>query len=379
MFGNRLNLSQCQGNPIKHYSPASSYFYSDFVNANKSTLNPSNWLSLTSNVFTNPVYIYNNGSKSNVSRDDRIAKNHVFYKINCQYYDDNLANFSSYGMSYSNFTPTNYYTCLSTHLSDFSQSYYYIAPNYTIDNRFYFMYYPQIYRCWDNYINNNCIRLIYIIAFVYLILLFVFFLVDYIISKNEDLLDFIKIQIYKELFRYLVDDNIFEKMKHNFAEGQKDLKNNPETDKILDKKIDREAKANKFEKPINSVESPVVQKEGDVLVLKHNKIKVMKQNNFFIEIDNSDHKYSLEKDKNEPKDIFGKVDKELDPNQNNDHNSLFNDSQKHITNPDGIKDIIDIKELNNDLNIANINNEHDQFVYEDQDFELTNKQFFNSI
>jgi hypothetical protein len=113
-----LDIRGCDNLPITQYINFNNPDMVDYINSYRYLLqDTSKIFSSDSSFYTDPVFVYNNGTISNITYDQRL---NYFLPItfSCDYFDSKENRFVSSGVSFKNLT-NNYFLCESNHLSNF--------------------------------------------------------------------------------------------------------------------------------------------------------------------------------------------------------------------------------------------------------------------
>ena len=201
--GKDISISGCDRNLITISFPFESYRWLNYINRQKHLFDPQNYKSPDDPIFADPIYIEMNGEVSNDTVEERIEKYHRLYNITGNYFDVKNEKFSTEGMSFLNFTSdTNYIQVQSSHLSKFTT--YLIENNaeFKVNNRFFYLKRPRVFKWKGNYSNNKGFFIIGGSIGLYIILTIILSIYDYQTFKQEGLLDFLKREIVRVFLPY---------------------------------------------------------------------------------------------------------------------------------------------------------------------------------
>ena len=201
--GKDISITGCDNNLITISFPFESYRWLNYINSQKDLFDPNNYKSPDDPIFADPIYIEKNGQVSNDTVEERIKKYHRLYNITGNYYDTNNENFSTEGMSFLNFTSdTNFIQVQSSHLTKFTT---YLVENdakFKVNNRFFYLKRPRLFKYKGNYSNNKGFFIIGGSIGLYLVLTIIFSIYDYQTFKQEGLLEFLKKEIVRVFLPY---------------------------------------------------------------------------------------------------------------------------------------------------------------------------------
>ena len=194
--GNSISLTDCSNN-YKIYFPLNLYNKTK----TKLILTHGNFIFKNPNIGTNhpyvtwPVYVFDNGTVYNKSRELRIEEVYKLMNFYSTYYDYDL----KINKRYDNINYDNYFiSCSVNHLGLFSLEVYNNNEKYKIANLFFYL---EAYRVFKNY-DNFLITPVYIYVSLFAIFIFgliLISLIDYFKSqRKKDLLNGIKEAIIRE-------------------------------------------------------------------------------------------------------------------------------------------------------------------------------------
>jgi hypothetical protein len=232
--GKFIAISGCNGqNRIIIHMPFYSFRFLDELNSQKPLYDPHIYKSPDDPIFSDPVYIEENGFISDDTIEQRIEKYSRRYNISPNYYDENAYDFSLKGVDYINFTgDTNFIEFSSTHLCRFSNFIIKNNATYHPNGRFYYLLRPRIIKYLPNFINSLG-SLVLIVAFcIYLFLTIIFLCYDSRLQEKEILLNSIKEEIIKNFYPYAKNiEAIYKKLvptQMNIKDFKPEIKFGPE-------------------------------------------------------------------------------------------------------------------------------------------------------
>ena len=215
--GNEINIRNCPSDkPIKIQLPFNSYDWINYINEQKWLFLPENYKIESDPVFRDPILIWENGSVSDDTMEERILKYYRYYNVVGLVYTPNYDNLYEYtSFLFKNISDTFLLMFETNHLSAFTSM---LIPNvmkFVVDGRFYYLPRYEVLLCLDNHIHNP-VFFIWIALLGLFILISIFFaFYDYQYFDNLEILDFLKKEIVKVHFPYgqlkfgLNDENIY--------------------------------------------------------------------------------------------------------------------------------------------------------------------------
>ena len=217
IYGNQINIRNCPSDkPIKIQLPFNSYDWINYINEQKWLFLPENYKIESDPVFRDPILIWENGSVSDDTVEERILKYYRYYNIVGLVYTptyDDLYEYTSF--LFKNISDTFLLMFETNHLSSFTSMLIPNIMNFVVDGRFYYLPRYELLLCLDNHIHNPVffIWLALLALFILISIFFAFY--DYQYFDNLDRLDFLKKEIVKVHFPYgqlkfgLNDENIY--------------------------------------------------------------------------------------------------------------------------------------------------------------------------
>ena len=202
--GKFIKVSGCNNqNKIIMHMPFYSYRYLEEFNYQKLLYDPKIYKSPDDPIFSDPVYIEENGFISDDTVEQRIEKYSRRYNISPNYYDENAEDFSLQGIEYINFTnDLNFMEFSSTHLCRFTNFMIKNNATYHPNGRFYYLFRPRILKYFPNFYQSMGSLVLIIMFCFYLFLLLIVLCYDSRLTEKEILLDSIKEEIIKNFYPY---------------------------------------------------------------------------------------------------------------------------------------------------------------------------------
>jgi len=136
-------ISNCS-KPIKHYFPVTTYTHLGYINNFRSLFYPNNDYPSDSPIYTSPIYVYENGTITNNTVQDRIKLYNRIWNFSCSFYDPTYKTLNTSGMAYVNFS-SNYIGCSSDHLTGFTVNFVPNNRSFNIDGRFFYVKNSQVF------------------------------------------------------------------------------------------------------------------------------------------------------------------------------------------------------------------------------------------
>jgi hypothetical protein len=179
------------------------YRYLEEFNYQKLLYDPNIYKSPDAPIFSDPVYIEENGFISDDTVEQRIEKYSRRYNISPNYYDENIEDFSLQGLEYINFTnDLNFMEFSSTHLCRFTNFMIKNNATYHPNGRFYYLFRPRILKYFPNFYQSMGSLVLLIMIAIYIFLLLIVLCYDSRLTEKEILLDSIKEEIIKNFYPY---------------------------------------------------------------------------------------------------------------------------------------------------------------------------------
>ena len=178
--------------------PFYSYRYLDEFNSQKLLYDPDIYKSPDDPIFSDRVYIEENGRISDDTIEQRIAKYSRRYNISPNYYDEKAKDFSITGLEYINFTnDLNFIEFSSTHLCMFSNFIIKNNATYHPNGRFYYVLRPRIIKYLPNFYNSmgSLIFLGFFALYLFLLIIFLCYdsklIIFYVNTSNDSFFNLI--------------------------------------------------------------------------------------------------------------------------------------------------------------------------------------------
>ena len=215
--GHEIPIRNCPSTkPIKIQLPFNSYDWINYINEQKWLFLPENYKIESDPVFRDPILIWENGSVSDDTVEERIAKYYRYYNIVGLVYTPNENNLYEYtSLLFKNISDSFLLMFETNHLSAFTSMLIPNIMNFVVDGRFYYAPRTEVLLCLDNHIKNPVfyIWISLLGLFIFCCVFFTFY--DYQYFDNLEILDFLKKEIVKVHFPYgqlkfgLNDENIY--------------------------------------------------------------------------------------------------------------------------------------------------------------------------
>ena len=285
-----ISVTGCTDNNQMTISvPFNSYIWINEINRQKDLYDPNNYKSPDDPIFSDPIYIENNGHVSNDTVEQRIEKYNRLYNITPQYFDDSKDEFSSKGITYVNLTSDfNYIQFNSTHLSSFSCIFEENNSTFKVNGRFFYLGRLRLFKYSGNYFGNKSFYIIMIVFLIFLISSIIFGIYEDYIFDKEQLMEYLKREIVRSfvlyeknqevIIEYLVPSGfhpgfIADKKFHTNKDPT-DIKEKIEIEKQIKEDELNKEKENKFKRnffKLNKKKNTKKKnKKGEVLVLEKN-------------------------------------------------------------------------------------------------------------
>ena len=375
---NYISIKGCKdSNAIVFHMPFTSYRFLQEVNYQKDLYDPKKYKGPDDPIFKDPIYINDSGYVSDDTVEQRIEKYNRRYNISPRYYDDEAGGSEDFildGLTYKNFTGDyNFIEFTSTHLTRFTN---FMIPNnatFKSNGRFFYLFRPQVIKWLPNYYQSFAPLIFFIFLVIYLFLLIAVTCYDKRYTNQEQLLDYIKIEIVKNYYPYsrnkdLIVQRLVPKSMDIEIPGEEKDKNKFTTKRKI---IDPRARAIMEEQEVNPTEKQNIlnanKKTTEDMIFgeetknndekddkkKNKKVKSIR-NNFFI------HKSEKVKKKEEEKK------KELDEDEKSQISRELGNVNRAVFRPNNLP-----------KNFEDLNVEYNRRLENYEKLRLTTKQFFN--
>ena len=180
-----LKMNKCKDDSsIKFYLTLTNPFLANIINNNKFHFKEGNTFKYDDPIFTEPKYILEDGSVSEMTLEERRKKFYFQYLLIFKTYDENNRELITNEVLYNNLEEDLYFKCSSNHLSEFLLTYEYNNEPDKLKGRFYFLSHGKLYLNSNNLKGNLGFYLVIIIAVLY-ILNFGFVKIYLIIKKKK--------------------------------------------------------------------------------------------------------------------------------------------------------------------------------------------------
>ena len=215
--GNNIPIRNCPSNKlIKINLPFNSYDWINYINKQKWLFLPENYKIESDPVFRDPILIWENGSVSDDTVEERILKYYRYYNIVGLVYTPSELSFYEYtSFLFKNISDTFLLMFETNHLSSFTAMLIPNIMNFVVDGRFYYFPRYEVLLCLDNHIHNPVFYIWGSLLFLFIAISIFFAFYDYQYFDNLEILDFLKKEIVKVHFPYgqlkfgLNDENIY--------------------------------------------------------------------------------------------------------------------------------------------------------------------------
>ena len=321
--GKFIKVTGCNNqNKIIIHMPFYSYRFLEEFNSQKLLYDPDIYKSPDDPIFSDPVYIEENGKISDDTIEQRIEKYSRRYNISPNYYDDSFGYFSIDGLEYINFTnDLNFMEFSSSHLCRFTNFMIKNNATYHPNGRFYYALRPRIIKYIPNFYQSMGSLMFLIFLGVYIFLLIIFLCYDSKLSEKEILLDSIKEEIIKNFYPYAKNvEAIYKRLISNeisIKNFQPEIKFGPEanlppTKRVLTSGIETDNKLETLtiKTNLNKKENEKNNGEENTKSKKMEKFRKNVHNNLVINKKEIEEKKSDE-DKKSDENLVHEIDKEI--------------------------------------------------------------------
>ena len=218
--GKEILINDCSS-PIKINMPFNSYDWINYINQQKWLFIPENYKLEDDPIFRMPIFIFDNGSVSDDTVEERIAKYYRYYNIVGLVYtptNNNLYEYTTF--LFKNISNTFFLLFEVNHLSSFSSMLIPNIMNFIVDGRFFYITKYKVLLYYKNLINNPVFYIIIIFLFIFIFISLIYKCKDYSYFDNLELLEFLQKEIIKSNFAYKVidpglnDENILKLIPH---------------------------------------------------------------------------------------------------------------------------------------------------------------------
>ena len=222
VYANKIEITNCKDKgdyPIKFYYPIiiPNNTVLDYINSNRHKfIYPEKLLAWNNPVFTQPKFIFNDGSISAQTLASRIEINHKYYNFTCRTFNSTDTSFNTEGLLYDRMTSDFFLVCKTYDLTfskiDYLPKYEYNPPMYITDSRFYFVNQFQVFFKLENYMNIGVYSIGGLFV-IFLILLIVVSTIEKKESESEVFLEDIKYYIIRMAKPYYTKEEVIADVK----------------------------------------------------------------------------------------------------------------------------------------------------------------------
>ena len=173
---NELQLNECKDDSsITFYLSLINPLLTDIINNNKIHFKEGNIYKSDDPIFTEPKYILDDGSISDMTLEERRDKYYFQYLLVYKTLDERNREYVQEEVEYQNLEDNSYFRCSSKHLSDFILTYEYNPEPNKILGRFYFLKHYKIFINSKN-LNGNY-------GFYFIILVIALYILNFVVVK----------------------------------------------------------------------------------------------------------------------------------------------------------------------------------------------------
>ena len=202
--------------PIKIYLPFYSYDWMNYINEQKWLFLPENYKLEDDPIFRDPILIWENGTISSDTVDQRIAKYYRYYNIvGLVHTPTSLSLYEYTTFLFKNISDTFLLMFETNHLSSFSSMIIPNIMNFVVDGRFYYLPRYKVLFCLENHIKNAAFYIWASLLFLFISISAFFKFYDFEYFDRLEELNFLQKEIIKVHFPYnqmepgLNDENFF--------------------------------------------------------------------------------------------------------------------------------------------------------------------------
>ena len=218
--GNEVVVNDCSST-IKINMPFHGYDWINYINEQKWLFAPENYKLEDDPIFRDPIFIYDNGSVSDDTVAERIAKYYRYYNIVGLVHTPTSGSLYEYTtFLFKNISDTFFLLFETNHLSSFSSMLIPNIMNFVVDGRFFYVTRYMVFLYYQNHINNPAFYIITALLIIFIFISLIYKCKDYSYFDNLEILDFLQKEIIKSNFAYdqidpgLNDENIFKIIPH---------------------------------------------------------------------------------------------------------------------------------------------------------------------
>ena len=227
LSGNEVVINNC-ASPIKINMPFNAYDWIDYINKQKWLFLPENYKLEDDPIFRDPILIWENGSVSDDTVEQRIAKYYRYYNIVGLVYTPNSPSLFEYtSFLFKNISDTFFLLFETNHLSLFSSMIIPNIMNFVVDGRFFYVPRYMVLVYYPNQLSNPVFYLIISFLIIFAIICFIFLNKDQLYFDNLEDLQILKREIIKAKNDYnqfnlgLNDENIIRNLPQKDARLKK--------------------------------------------------------------------------------------------------------------------------------------------------------------
>ena len=215
--GNEIPIRNCPSEtPIKIYLPFYSYDWMNYINEQKWLFLPENYKLEDDPIFRDPIFIWENGTISSETAQQRIDKYYRYYNIVGLVHTPTTISLYEYStFIFKNISDTFLLMFETNHLSSFSSMIIPNIMNFIVDGRFYYLPRYKVLFRFENHIHNPAFYIWASLLFLFISISIFFYFYDYNYFDRLEELEFLQKEIIKVHFPYkqldpgLNDEKIF--------------------------------------------------------------------------------------------------------------------------------------------------------------------------
>ena len=197
--GNEIEVNNCD-TPIKINMPFNAYDWINYINEQKWLFLPENYKLEDDPIFRDPILIWDNGSISDDTVEQRIAKYYRYHNIVGLVYTQNSLSLYEYtSFLFKNISDAFFLLFETNHLSSFSSMIIPNIMNFVVDGRFYYVPRYMVLVYYPNSINNP--------VFFIILGLLLLFIITSLVFKNNDFEYFDKLEDLEFLKKEIIKSN----------------------------------------------------------------------------------------------------------------------------------------------------------------------------
>ena len=206
--GEEIEINDCPSNtPIKINMPFNAYDWIDYINRQKWLFLPENYKLEDDPIFRDPILIWGNGSVSDDTVEERIAKYYRYYNIVGLVYTPNTTSLYEYtSFIFKNISDKFFMLFETNHLSSFSSMIIPNIMNFVVDGRFFYVPRFMVLVCYQNHLDNPGFYTAFALLFTFIVICLIYLKKDALYFDSLEDLVFLK----KEIIKAKNDYNQFE-------------------------------------------------------------------------------------------------------------------------------------------------------------------------